>query len=94
MDSLHPLRSPSQEKYKILAQQNGWSPAYAQGYVEGELARISDTKPAHYAVVGIDEYCLGFRAGYFANARCSSIATVRNKIMALENEIAPQFRTA
>ena len=55
----------SEEKIKVLADRNGWSPAYAQGYIEGETFRRRGTTPSQYAQVGIDEYCLGFRAGYY-----------------------------
>ena len=53
------------EKFSRLAEKNGWTTDRAQGYVEGETARRSGKKPATWAVVGIDEYSLGFRAGYF-----------------------------
>jgi len=58
----------SEEKTKVLAERNGWSPAYAQGYVEGENFRRRGTSPSKYAQVGIDEYSLGFRAGYYERA--------------------------
>ncbi len=56
---------PSHAKHEVLAQQNGWSSAYARGYIEGELAHLNNTAPTIYVMVGIDEYCLGFRARYF-----------------------------
>jgi hypothetical protein len=55
----------STEKSKHLAEQNGWSLAYAQGSVDGETSRRLGKAPALHALVGIDEYSLGFRAGYF-----------------------------
>ena len=55
----------STEKSKLLAEQNGWSLAHAQGFVEGETSRRLGTAPSLHALVGIDEYSLGFRAGYF-----------------------------
>jgi hypothetical protein len=55
----------SNEKSKLLAEQYGWSLAHAQGYVEGETSRRLGKSPARHALVGIDEYSLGFRAGYF-----------------------------
>jgi hypothetical protein len=36
-----------------------------QGYVDGEVSRWRGKLPSKVALVGIDEYCLGFRAGYF-----------------------------
>ena len=53
------------ERSRLMAEQNGWSLAFAQGCVEGETARRMGGKPTLHAVVGIDEYSLGFRAGYF-----------------------------
>lgn len=61
----------SKEKIKVLAEQNGWTLAQAQGYVDGERSRRRGKPPSQYALVGIDEYCLGFRAGYFASDRKS-----------------------
>ena len=55
----------STEKSKLLADQNDWSLDYARGYVDGETSRRLGTAPALYTLVGIDQYCLGFRAGYF-----------------------------
>ena len=50
---------------KILAQQNGWSTAYAEGYLEGKDHFRLGKPLRSYVRVGIDEYTLGFRAGYF-----------------------------
>ena len=55
----------SREKVKVVAEQNGWSLAHAEGYVEGESFRRRGMTPSMYAQIGIDEYCLGFRAGYY-----------------------------
>jgi hypothetical protein len=55
----------SAEKSKLLAEQNGWSLLHAQGFVDGETCRRLGNTPARIAVIGIDEYSLGFRAGYF-----------------------------
>jgi len=55
----------STERSKQLAEQHGWSLAYAQGSVDGETSRRLGKTPALHALVGIDEYSLGFRAGYF-----------------------------
>ena len=62
----------SEEKVKVLAERNGWSPSYAQGYVDGESHRRRGTAPSKYAQIGIDEYCLGFRAGYYERSRLGS----------------------
>jgi len=55
----------SSERSRQLAEQNGWSLAFAQGNVDGELHRRLGTPLAPHARVGIDQYSLGFRAGYF-----------------------------
>lgn len=42
---------------------------YEKGYAHGErLRELNELVPKHL-MVGIDEYALGFRAGYFANIR-------------------------
>ncbi len=55
----------SKEKIKVLAEKYGWSLARAEGFVDGEASRRRGKMPTSYARVGIDDYCLGFRAGFF-----------------------------
>lgn len=55
----------SNEKFRVLAEHNGWSLAQAEGYVDGETFRRRGKPASQYALIGIDEYCRGFRAGYF-----------------------------
>ena len=55
----------SEQKSKALAETNGWSPDFAAGFLKGEYSRRSSVRLSAYAMVGLDEYCLGFRAGYF-----------------------------
>ena len=55
----------SEEKAQILARRYGWSVARADGYCKGEAARRYEETPSVYSMVGIDEFALGFRAGYF-----------------------------
>jgi hypothetical protein len=52
-------------KVQVLAERNGWSIARAQGFVDGEMSRRRGVPPSTYARVGIDDYSLGFRAGYY-----------------------------
>lgn len=59
----------SEEKTRVLAERHGWSLAYAEGFLDGETFRRRSTVPSMYVRVGIDEYCLGFRAGYFERNR-------------------------
>ena len=55
----------TREKCLVLAERNGWSTERAKGYVDGETCRSRGKKPSKYVLIGIDEYSLGFRAGYF-----------------------------
>jgi len=55
----------SEEKIKVLAERNGWSQTLAKGYMDGQTLRRRGESPSRYAQVGIDEYCLGFRAGFY-----------------------------
>jgi hypothetical protein len=61
-DSMHYL---TKEKTKVLAEKNGWSLAHAEGFVDGEAFRRRGLTPSKHAQVGIDDYSLGFRAGYY-----------------------------
>lgn len=63
----------SREKVKVLAEKNGWSLSQAEGYVDGETFRRRGKTPSKYAQIGIDEYCQGFRAGYYE--RQNGVAT-------------------
>ena len=55
----------SREKFKVLAEKNDWSFEHAKGFVDGESSRRRGKTPSKLALIGIDEYSLGFRAGYF-----------------------------
>lgn len=59
------MKSLSKQKFRVLATSNGWSLAHAEGFVDGQTVRRRGKMPSKYALVGIDEYCAGFRAGYF-----------------------------
>jgi hypothetical protein len=52
-------------KVQLLVETNGWSIARAQGFVDGEASRRRGAAPSSYTRVGIDDYSLGFRAGYY-----------------------------
>ena len=64
----------SKEKSKVLAERNGWTLPRAEGYIDGERARKRGTPPAKYVLVGIDDYCQGFRAGYFSRSNAEKAA--------------------
>ena len=53
------------QKFLELAKKHDWSPAFAEGYVDGEAFRKRSKAPPKFLLVAIDEYSLGFRAGYF-----------------------------
>ncbi len=53
------------EKSQVLAEQYGWPLPSAKGYVDGETFRKRHKTPPLHAIVGIDDYSEGFRAGYF-----------------------------
>ena len=53
------------QQSKALAKKNGWSLDFAEGFLKGEYSRSSGAKLSTYATVGLNDYCLGFRAGYF-----------------------------
>ena len=59
------MKVVSKEKFRVLAETNGWSLEHARGYVDGETFRLRGKAPSKYCLVGIDEYSLGFRAGYY-----------------------------
>jgi len=69
------MKSLSTERSRVLAEQQGWSPGFAQGFVEGETSRRLGGTPTLHAMVGIDEYSLGFRAGFFERKGAASQAT-------------------
>jgi hypothetical protein len=49
-----------------------WSLAFARGYTDGTSFRSAGKRLSHQALIGIDEYCNGFRAGYFERSSASS----------------------
>lgn len=59
------VRSLSEEKCAALSEQNGWPLAFAEGYIGGQTERRRGNQLSSYVMTGIDQYALGFRAGYF-----------------------------
>ena len=54
------------EKSRVLAERFGWPLESAEGYVDGEsYRRRRKNPPKYHHLVGIDDYSLGFRAGYY-----------------------------
>jgi hypothetical protein len=70
------MKLPSEEKLKRTAEKRGWSIARANGYLEGETHRRHGVLPSTYALVGMNDYCLGFRAGYFMRDKQSARAAL------------------
>ena len=67
----------STEKFQILAQQNGWSAAFANGYADGESSRKRQSSVPVFIRVARDEYAEGFRAGYFGRASARQAVQLR-----------------
>ena len=65
----------TKEKCQVLAERNGWSIERAKGFVDGETCRARGKKPSKYALIGIDDYSLGFRAGYYERRNGTPRAT-------------------
>jgi hypothetical protein len=61
----HNVRSLPKEKCTALSEQNGWSIAFSEGYVNGKTERRRGNPLSCYLTVGVDQYALGFSAGYF-----------------------------
>lgn len=57
--------TPQEDTSEHVADRNGWSLVKAEGYLHGVTLRQSGKLPSSYLQVGIDEYCRGFRAGYY-----------------------------
>jgi hypothetical protein len=70
------VRVLTKEKCQAVAERNGWSMERAKGFVDGETCRLRGRKPSKYALVGIDEYSLGFRAGYYDRRNGASSTSV------------------
>ena len=63
------MKVVSGKDLNALSEQYGFSIAHAEGYVEGEAFRSRGEAPSTYALVGIDDFAAGFRAGYFLRTR-------------------------
>ena len=68
------MKGLTREKFTVNANGKGESGARVQGYVDGEISRTCGKPPSKYALVGIDDYCLGFGAGYFERKRPDSVS--------------------
>ena len=68
------------EKSRVLSERFGWPQESAEGYVDGEGFRKRRKDPPEHLLVGIDDYSLGFRAGYFG--RTASGETLSGRVVA------------
>ena len=78
------------EKFRILAQKNGWSLEYSEGYVDGETFRKRGMQPSQIARIGIDPYSSGFRAGYFERQGTSSAGAERPDALEMSPALSDQ----
>ena len=77
----------SEEKARVLAERNGWPLAYAEGNIDGESFRRRGMTPSKYAQIGIDEYSLGFRAGYYERKEPDRAPAARpNAVVAFQRQ--------
>jgi hypothetical protein len=58
------MRASLNDDLRGLAEKNGWSEAFAEGYLDGRAARTNGTQTHRYPVGDLDEYRMGFLAGY------------------------------
>ncbi|HEY6240630.1 MAG TPA: hypothetical protein VIW78_07305 [Burkholderiales bacterium] len=58
------MKASPKEEFRDLASKNGWSPAYAEGYVDGRAARAHGKQTPKVPLIDTDQYALGFLAGY------------------------------
>jgi hypothetical protein len=79
----------SEQKSKAVAEKNGWSLEFAEGFLKGEYSRRTGTGLSSYTMVGFDEYCLGFRTGYFERR---NPAATRDQIPAAPDRTVQKVR--
>jgi hypothetical protein len=58
------MKPQDSEDFRGLAEKNGWSEAFAEGYVDGRAARTYGVQSPTYPLGNLDEYRQGFLAGY------------------------------
>jgi hypothetical protein len=70
------MKIVSDQAIRLLAALGGWTYEFAKGYRAGQSRRVSGTRASAYALVAIDEYGRGFRAGYFGRERAAMQSNV------------------
>jgi hypothetical protein len=68
------MKAAARQRFRDLARKNGWSSAFAEGYVDGRDARTHGRLVASYPLADLDRYRAGFLAGYslMPQRRCSA----------------------
>ena len=70
------MKAAAKQEYRELAEKNGWSSAFAEGYIDGKDARTHGRQVAKYPLADLDQYREGFLAGYslLPERRCGASA--------------------
>lgn len=58
------MRVVARQEFRERAEKNGWSSAFAAGYIDGRDARTRGRQVAKYPLADLDQYREGFLAGY------------------------------
>lgn len=68
------MKTSPKEEFRDLAEKNGWSHAFAEGYVDGRAARRHGREVSKYPLADLDQYREGFLAGYslMRESRCGA----------------------
>ena len=74
-DNVGNMKELLKEKFKVPVEIYGWSPDHAIGFVDGVISRVWGKKPSKHVLIGIDDYSLGFRAGYFERRKVLAART-------------------
>ena len=71
------MKVAAKQAFGDLAERNGWSRAFAEGYVDGRAARTRGRQTVKYPLADLDQYREGFLAGYslIRETRCGIAAT-------------------
>ena len=70
------MKISPKEEFRDLAERNGWSQAFAEGYVDGRATRRHGRQMSKFPMADLDQYREGFLAGYslIREKRCGAIA--------------------
>jgi len=69
------MKAVAKHEFRDLAQKNGWSQAFAEGYIDGRAVRTGGRQVANYPLADLDQYREGFLAGYslVREKRCGAV---------------------